>query len=107
MGLGTRALVGCLARIFGQETSKKTKYRRPQRRTVLCLEALEDRTVPTSIIQSASFGPNLTDWTASLGTFNRFDQSLGTLSDVVVTEAANMTMTGSGTKITSVSDNVT
>src|SRR5437016_1808493 len=89
---------------FGLVRGKTGVRRTPRKRVTLTLETLEDRVVPASVIQSASFASAVTDWSASLGTFNRFDPTLGTLTGVVVTESANMNLTGSGNKVTSISD---
>src|SRR5262249_4882044 len=61
---------------------------------------------PASMLQSASFSPALTDWTTNLGTFNKFNTTQGTLTGVVITETASMNLSGSGNKITSITETV-
>src|SRR6516165_9051659 len=65
-------------------------------KTRVFVEQLEDRVVPAAfLIESASIGPAVTDWTnVNVGPVGLFNPALGTLLDVVVTETADIYANG-------------
>src|SRR5262245_33906596 len=88
---------------FGLTRKNTATTRSREKRIKLRLEALEDRFAPASVIQTASYGPATLDWNANLAPANpgvfKFDSTLGTLTAVVVSETANMKLSGSVNKI--------
>src|SRR4026207_6967 len=107
MVFSARNLFDALRRRLDKRTGKMPLDRRKSNWSRLRLVALEDRLTPAlTPIQSYTFGPTPTDWTANFGSFNRFDPSRGSLNSVIVTETASSNQSANITKLVSLSETV-
>src|SRR3989442_13545229 len=100
-----RSLFDSLRRRLGARTNTSVTRKKPNR-TMLRINILEDRLAPATLTQSFSYGPSATNWTANLGSFSRFDPSLGTLNLVTVTESASASQSANFGKLTALDENV-